>query len=109
VLAEVRKLVGERRVTIVFDRGGWSPKLFAQLLADGFDLLTYRKAPYRPVPFGRFRRHQATIDGRALDYWLADQRIRLEYGPKRRRKRLSLRQVTRLTDTGHQTPILTSR
>jgi hypothetical protein len=109
VLAEVRKLVGGRRVTIVFDRGGWSPKLFAKLLADGFDLLTYRKAPYRPVPLGRFRRLQVTIDGRKLDYWLADERIRLEYGPRRKRKRVSLRQVTRLSDTGHQTPILTSR
>jgi transposase len=109
VLAEVRKLVGDRRVTIVFDRGGWSPKLFAKLLTDGFDLLTYRKAPYRPVPLGRFRRFRATIDGREFDYWLADQRVRLEYGTRRKRRRLALRQVTRLSDTGHQTPILTSR
>lgn len=109
VLAEVRELVGERRVTVVFDRGGWSPKLFAQILADGFDLLTYRKAPYRPVPLGRFRRHRETLDGRTLDYWLADQPVRLEYGPQGRRKRLSLRQVTRLSESGHQTPILTSR
>jgi hypothetical protein len=109
VLAEVRELVGERRVTVVFDRGGWSPKLFAHILADGFDLLTYRKAPYRPVPLGRFRRHRATVDGRAFDDWLADQPVRLEYGPKGKRKRLSLRQVTRLSESGHQTPILTSR
>ena len=109
ILAEVRELVGERRVTIVFDRGGWSPKLFAQILADGFDLLTYRKAPYRPVPLPRFTRHEATIDGRKIDYWLADQRIRLQYGPKPRRRRLALRQVTRLSESGHQTPILTSR
>ena len=27
LLREVRGAVGERRVTIVFDRGGWSPKL----------------------------------------------------------------------------------
>jgi transposase len=109
VLAEVRELVGERRITVVFDRGGWSPKLFAQILADGFDILTYRKAPYRPMPVGRFRRHRATIDGRKLDYWLADQPTRLEYGPRGRRKRLCLRQVTRLSESGHQTPILTSR
>ncbi len=25
---DIRALVGERRVTVVFDRGGWSPKLF---------------------------------------------------------------------------------
>jgi transposase len=109
LLAEVRELVGERRVTVVFDRGGWSPKLFARILADGFDLLTYRKAPYRPVPMSRFRRHRATLDGRELDYWLADQPVRLEYGPRGKRKRLSLRQVTRLRESGHQTPILTSR
>ena len=42
VLAEVRALVGERRITIVFDRGGYSPKLFRSILASGFDLLTYR-------------------------------------------------------------------
>jgi transposase len=109
VLAEVRELVGQRRVTVVFDRGGWSPKLFARILADGFDLLTYRKAPYRPVAVSRFRRHRANLDGRRLDYWLADQNVRLEHGPRGRRKRLSLRQVTRLSDSGHQTPILTSR
>lgn len=60
------------------------------------------------MPLGRFRRHRATIDGRELEYWLADQPVRLEYGPRSRRKRLPLRQVTRLGDSGHQTPILTS-
>jgi transposase len=109
VLAEVRQVVGDRRLTVVFDRGGWSPKLFAQLLADGFDLLTYRKAPFRPVPVSRFRRHQGTFDGHQLDYWLADQPVRLEYGRRGRRKRLSMRQVTRVRDGGHQTAILTSR
>jgi hypothetical protein len=44
LLGEVRDLVGERRVTIVFDRGGWSPRLFATMIKDGFDLLTFRKA-----------------------------------------------------------------
>jgi hypothetical protein len=32
LLREVRDLVGERRVTIVFDRGGWSPKLFDTMI-----------------------------------------------------------------------------
>jgi hypothetical protein len=36
ILPEVRALVGERRVTLVFDREGWSPKFF-QELAKGFD------------------------------------------------------------------------
>lgn len=44
ILEEVRNLIGpRRRLTLVFDRGGWSPKLFQKLLSMGFDLMTYRK------------------------------------------------------------------
>jgi len=109
ILKEVRKLLGDRRVTVVFDRGGWSPKLFAKLIADNFDILTYRKAPFRPVPLGKFARIKGTIHGRELEYDLADQRIYLEYGRKGKRQRVYLRQVTRRSDNGHQTPIITSR
>jgi hypothetical protein len=109
VLEEVRKLVGDRRVTVVFDRGGWSPELFAQILAGGFDLLTYRKAPLRRLPRSRFTPTKATIDGREIEYLLADQGIYLEYGRKKKRKRIHLRQVTRLSEDSHQTPVLTSR
>jgi len=37
LLAEIRTLVGTRRLTIVFDRGGFSPKLFSEIIAAGFD------------------------------------------------------------------------
>jgi len=109
ILDEVRALVGDRRVTVVFDRGGWSPKLFQRLIASGFDILTYRKGKRSKLPTSRFSIHEATIDGRELRYSLADTGTYLEYGPPRARKRLHLRQVTRLTDDGHQTPIITSR
>lgn len=102
ILAEVRRLVGERRVTVTFDRGGWSPQLFATLIAEGFDILTYRKGSVRRVPKNRFCRHQATLDDRPVDYLLADTGIRLRSG-------LRLRQVTRLSEDGHQTHIVTSR
>lgn len=102
LLGEVRALVGERRVTVVFDRGGWSPKLFADLLRQGFDFLTYRKGRCRPVPRRRFQDHVSTFDGREVRYHLADHGVRLL------QRRLRLRQVTRLQD-GHQTPIVTSR
>jgi hypothetical protein len=45
LLREGRDVVGERKVSIVFDRGGWNPKLFATMIKDGFDVLTYRKGP----------------------------------------------------------------
>ena len=102
LLDEVRALVGERRVTIVFDRGGWSPKLFAKLIAQGFDILTYRKGRCRRVPAQAFRRRSRILGGRKVTYTLADQEVRLLRG------KLRLRQVTRLQGD-HQTPIITSR
>ena len=103
ILDQVRALVGQRRVTVVFDRGGYSPKLFLQMLADDFDLLTYRKGRYPRIPRQRFQERRTRRDGRTLTYVLADQEVRLLKG------QLRLRQVTRLMDNGHQTPILTSR
>jgi transposase len=104
ILAEMRKTVGQRRVTIVFDRGGWSPKLFRQLLAQRFDILTYRKGRARLIDEKRFVLRQARLDGRSVKYRLHDQPVRFLKG------RLRLRQVTRLSDDGcHQTQVITSR
>jgi transposase len=103
VLKQIRLLIGKRRVTVVFDRGGYSPKLFLDLIGQGFDVLTYRKGRCPPVPRQCFRMQTGRLDGRRIAYVLADQEVRLLRG------RLRLRQVTRLTDSGHQTPILTSR
>jgi transposase len=103
ILTEVRTVVGERRLTVVFDRGGFSPRLFQQLIAEGFDLLTYRKGRFRRVAKACFHEQAAVIEGREIRYRLADQGVRLLRG------KLRLRQVTRLCDDGHQTAILTSR
>ena len=103
LLREVRDVVGARRVTIVFDRGGWSPKLFDTIIKDGFDLLTYRVGRCRRIHERRFIRRRAELDGRWVDYLLHDQPVRLLKG------KLRLRQVTRLCDTGHQTQVMTSR
>jgi transposase len=103
VLRQVREVVGERRVTIVFDRGGWSPKLFATMINDGFDVLTYRKGSCRRINEQRFIRRRAELEGRGVDYLLHDQPVRFLGG------KLRLRQVTRLCDDGHQTQVITSR
>ncbi len=103
VLQQVRHLLGERRVTIVFDRGGWSPRLFQKIITAGFDILTYRKGRFRRVPRRCFRERTGCFQGVQVSYQLADQGIRLLGG------KLRLRQVTRRSDDGHQTPIITSR
>ena len=103
VLREVRGVVGERRVTIVFDRGGWSPKLFHRMIKDGFDILTYRKGKGRRIHERRFVRRRAKLDGRWVSYDLHEQPVRFLKG------KLRLRQITRLCDNGHQTQIITNR
>jgi transposase len=104
ILEQARTLIGpHRRVTIVFDRGGWSPKLFQTLLAMDFDFITYRKGRFRPTSEKRFILRKAKLDGHPVKYLLYDQPVRFLRG------KLRLRQVTRLTESGHQTPVLTSR
>ncbi|MBI4677514.1 MAG: helix-turn-helix domain-containing protein [Elusimicrobia bacterium] len=101
---EIRSLVGpRRRVTVVFDRGGWSPKLFVKLIKARFDILTYRKGRWKNIPATQFVQCVKMIEERKVSYDLNDRNIRLLKG------RLRLRQITRLNADGYQTPIVTSR
>ena len=54
LIPELRTLVGDdRRVLVGFDRGGWSPTLFADLHAAGFDTLTWRKGAIADIDAAR--------------------------------------------------------
>ncbi|MEK9137019.1 MAG: putative transposase, partial [Bacteroidota bacterium] len=104
ILAEARIVLGpDRHITIVFDRGGWSPKLFANLIGDHFDIITYRKGRFPRVAKRKFVLRKAVIDGRPVEYLLDDRPVRFLKG------KLRLRQVTRFRDDDHQTAVLTSR
>jgi transposase len=110
VTDKVRQLLGDSaRPTICFDRGGWSPRLFAELAEAGFHILTYRKGPAPREPRSAFRAVSFTDEtGRTHDYLLADRRVRIGYDNNR--KRFNCRQVTRLDEvSGHQTQIVTTR
>ena len=121
ILADVRRLVGDqRRMTVIFDRGGFSPKLFARLIASGFDVITYRKGRVSRLAAGRFAVQRRKIDGAWREYRICDRpRVRvgaLPAGGKGKRKRakakkryLWMREVRVLRDDGRQTPILTNR
>ncbi len=107
LLPELRELVGDRRVTICFDRGGWSPELFWELQQAGFHFLTYRKGRKRQEPASSF----VSVCHREArkEYALSDRRVRLQLPPaKGRPKTFLVRQVTILKDD-HQAQILTSR
>lgn len=115
VLAEVKKVVGEdKRITVVFDRGGWSTKLFYRLVNDGFDIITYRKGHDPRIPLDAFKKFILKEGGKKYEYKLHDKpRVRVgktgikknEQGPKY----VWMRQVTRLRKDNHQTPVITTR
>jgi prepilin-type processing-associated H-X9-DG protein len=111
---QLRQVVGQgRRVTVCFDRGGWSPALFADITGAGFDLLTYRKGPAADLPGSAFTTVTCTDDrGRSHEYQLADTTVALEIGEgPRKGQQVTLRQVTRrepasggATRQGHTSP-----
>ncbi len=98
LLPDLRKIAGEgRKVTVCFDRGGWSPALFADITAAGFGVLTWRKGPAPDVADGEFTAVSCTDDrGRQREYDLADTNVELAINEgERKGEKVSLRQVTR--------------
>lgn len=103
ILPEVRRLAGKkRRVTMVFDREGWSPKWFKELYAAGFDVLTYRKGTYDMWPRSAFGVVEGHVEGHEVSYELAEKTVRVLPGFK-------MREVRRLRTDGKQTAIVTTR
>ena len=104
ILPEVRRLVGpKRRVTMVFDREGWSPEWFKELDAQGFDVLSYRKGSYAQWPLSCFQLIRGQVEGRKVEYELAEKEaVRMCPGFK-------MREVRRLRSDGKQTAVLTTR
>jgi transposase len=98
LLPRLRQVVGDgRRVTVCFDRGGWSPALFADITEAGFDLLTWRKGPVPDLPADQFTTITCADDrSREHTYDLAEATITLTIsGGPRKGQTVSLRQVTR--------------
>jgi hypothetical protein len=87
ILPEVRRLVGERRVTVAFDREGWSPKFFREVHTQGFDILTYRKGAYAAWPRKVFQTITGVVDGRRVSYELAQRSTELLPGWRMREVR----------------------
>jgi hypothetical protein len=112
LLPELRGAVGDdRRVLVGFDRGGWSPALFAHMAAAGFDVLTWRKGTIADLPAEQFTEVTFTAEtGREYTWALADTVVEVpidDHGGV-----FTMRQVTRW-DTKKTTPrqvhVLTTR
>jgi hypothetical protein len=115
ILLDVKELVGDRRPTVVFDRGGFSPKLFARLTELGFDIMTYRKGKITPWPTSCFSEEVLQTEHRCHRYLLAERkRVRVGRLRKKRKHETAalgpqffwMREVRVLRRDGRQTAIL---
>ena len=113
LIPQMRAMVGDgRRVLVGFDRGGWSPTLFADLHAAGFDTLTWRKGKITDIDETAFVEHTHIDErGRSHTWALADTEVALDIadGP-RKGQVFPMRQIS-LFDTARtrQMHILTTR
>jgi transposase len=103
VIPKLKELAGkDRRVTLVFDREGWSPKSFKRWYKQGIDVITYRKGKYDPWPEDCFIEVESHVRGKAVKYLLGQRSIKIN-------KNFWLREVRRLCEDGHQTSVITTR
>lgn len=103
IIPKLKELAGKaNRVTLVFDREGWSPKSFQRWYKAGIDVITYRKGKYDPWPEDCFIEVESHVRGKAVKYLLGERSIKIN-------KSFWMREVRRLCADGHQTSILTTR
>src|SRR5213596_2037955 len=93
---------GGRSGTDRHDREGYSPELFAELFQKRIAILTYHKFPKEDWPVEQFRAYRVELaGGQKVMMKLSERGTRLSND-------LWLRQVRKLTDSGHQTAMLTT-
>lgn len=92
------------RFTLIFDREGYSPELFAWLWKEHrIAILSYHKHPGPDWDAAEFSPHQVTlVNGEEITLQLAERGTCLPNG-------LWLREVRKLDENGHQTSILSTR
>ncbi len=97
LLPELRKAIGDdRRVLVGFDRGGWSPALFADMEAAGFDALTWRKGAAEDVPEKHFTTVTHIDEHEEPRSWkAADTTVNLPIS-KTSKKTVAMRQISRI-------------
>lgn len=105
LLPDLRAAVGDdRRVLVGFDRGGWSPRLFKDMAAAGFDVLTWRKGAATDVDDDLFAEVIYRDDQGQVHTWeSAETTVELPLDDKhngKQKETFAMRQVTRRDGPG---------
>ncbi len=100
-----RKLDADRlqhRFTLVFDREAYSPEFFRQMKAQRIAILSYHKFPGEPWPEQEFSEQTVSLAGGEVVTMKLAERGTMLAG------KLWLREVRKLSDSGHQVSILST-
>jgi hypothetical protein len=90
------------RFTVIFDREGYSPDLFGRLKDKRIACLTYHKFPGEDWNLWEFQSHSVKLgSGQIVEMKLAERGVQLS-------NKLWVREIRKLTTTGHQTSILST-
>jgi len=88
--------------TMVFDREGYSPEFFMEMLRKRIAVLTYHKFPKPDWPAAEFISHTVQLaGGETVTMKLAERGTQLS-------NKLWVREIRKLTDGGHQTALLST-
>lgn len=87
------------RFCIVFDREGYSPEFFLEMKLKRIAVITYNKYPGDQWELEEFRQYTAIVQGSEVKVLLAERGIKLS-------NNLWVREIRKLTDSGHQTSLL---
>src|SRR6266487_5294931 len=99
VIAAIRRVVGDQRFTVIFDRGGYDGQLFTWLVEQGLDFITYQRGEVH-LDDHLFMRREVRWDGQRVRFYIAEDAVNVgDSGPWRR---------IVIRTPGHQRPILTS-
>jgi hypothetical protein len=99
VIAAIRRVVGDQRFTVIFDRGGYDGQLFTWLVEQGLDFITYQRGEVH-LDDRLFARREVRWDGQRVRFSIAEDTVTVgDSGPWRR---------IVIRTPGHQRPILTS-
>lgn len=101
LVGHIRSLIGEQEFTLVFDRGGYSPKVFQMLRGDQVHFITYRRRPLDLYPASAFSSQSCRFKGEEHQFQLYEEARELRgFG--------AIRNIAVLRNHGRQTHILTS-
>jgi len=79
LLEEIRRVAGEQPILLIFDRGGFSSRLFSYLDQQGVGYITFLKGRLakRRFPVEKFEKHWYAFEGRRWIYQIYEKGTRL--------------------------------